>query len=255
MNIRIKHSILLVFILTASLIFTGCMSNHVYVQPEFEKKSLPNKIILVTPDVSVYEFGYKGKTTLKEDWTKFANTTSQEYCTQKIPKLNINPIDETKLVDINDEYKDIKALFEAGNKSILNQYFLRGRNDDFMKEKLNYRLGSLEKILDKTGGDSLLFIYGIDYIASTERKAATAAGMVAGIALGILTGVAVVPTNAGGFAYMSAALVDKTGEIQWSNYIISKDKSLNDKDDLDGLMCQLFVSYTDCPPIYPELKK
>ncbi len=252
---RIKHSILLVFVITVSLIFTGCMSNHVYVQPEFEKKSLPNNIILVTPDVSVYEFGYKGKTTLKEDWTKFANTTSQEYCTHKISKLNINPIDETKLISINDEYKDVRALFEAGNKSILNQYFLNRKNDDFMKEKLNYRLGSLEKIFERTGGDSLLFIYGVDYIASTERKAATAAGMAAGIALAVLTGVAVFPLNAGGFAYMGAALVDKNGEIQWSNYIMSKDKSLNDNDDIDVLMCQLLVNYTDCPQPHYEPKK
>lgn len=256
MSRRIKHSIAVLFILTTSLAFTGCMTNHVYVQPEFDKKPLTNKIILVTPDISIYEFGYKGKTTLKEDWTKFANTTSQEYCTKKIPKLNIIPINETKLININDDYKDIKALFEAGNKSILNQYFLRGKTDDFMmKEKLNYRLGSLEKIFDKTSGDSLLFIYGIDYIASTERKASTAVGMVAGIALGVLTGFAVVPINSGGFAYMGAALVDKTGEIQWSNYIISKNKSLNDKDDLDELMCQLFVSYTNCPPNYDALKK
>jgi hypothetical protein len=252
---RIKHYIFVLFILTIFLIFTGCMPNHVYVQPEFDKKPLPNKIILVTPDISIYEFGYKGKTALKKDWTQFANTASQEYCTKKIPKLNIIPIDETKLINIDDEYKDIKALFEAGNKSILNQYFLRGKNDDFMKEKLNYRLGSLEKIFDKTGADSVLFIYGIDYIASTERKAATAAGMAAGIALGVLTGFAIVPINAGGFAYMGAALVDKNGEIQWSNYIMSKDKSLNDKDDIDGLMCQLFVSYTNCPVTYHELRK
>ena len=86
------------------------------------------------------------------------------------------------------------------------------------KKALNYEksLGSQVNILaDQSASDALIFTYMYGFRRATDE---TLKDIAVGIALGVLTGTAVVP-NQSGAIYIVALVDGTTGDILWANAV------------------------------------
>jgi hypothetical protein len=131
------------------------------------------------------------------------------------------------------ELKQVMALFETVMYSMKNQAFINPQNPDFS-------VGSLETILNSSGGDALLLVHGVDQIATAGKKALNVLGTITGVAVGALTGVNTSPRMEG--TAMRMVLADRQGTILWYN-TYNGTYDLRDPDSSDTLVKNTLDSF------------
>jgi len=204
-----KKSLGFLAILCLSLIAFGCAPKAYRAHPELEMRSKDiNTPGLISPDVKIYELTAGGVRELRDDWCikgeKNVMGAITECCREKEAEIKTLTIDE----EIEEEMKDIQALYRAVSSSIqLHTYGPHVFPEK--KENFEYSIGSVERILRKFRSDALIFVYGFDEESTTGRKALHAAGIIAGA----FTGVVVTPRYA--ITSVSVALVEESGTILW----------------------------------------
>ena len=234
-----KTSILLS--LSLVLIFlTGCAApTRVRLHPEFvNNPESVNSIALLPLDCHVKYYDLSDENTNHPGREREIDSLiaplipkileSQKYDVQ----TRSIPPDSQDSTDFLEWVAEMRASHAA---SLLDMY---PRGNISMEEVLNFPgQVSPEVVSNYTGPETDAFLL-VKYSGFKRSSGAMAAGLGGGIALGVLTGVAVIPYPEGGT--MQAALVDATsGNILWHNFATIDDYSL------EKLLERLLVCFPD----------
>lgn len=207
------------FAVVLCLVFSGCAPTNIRTSPGLAGASQRIKIVaLAAPDVKVYEVSAGGVHELRDEWS----VQGRENVTKAVlDHFRGSPVDVRPLKPGSDTERDVKevlALFEAVSKSIVIHTYGEQKNPNIFPDKVknfDYSLGSLESILQESGADALLLVYGVDENATGGKKALNVLGTITGTAVGAFTGVYIAPRMEG--TTMRIALADKSGTILWYN--------------------------------------
>ena len=189
--------------------------------PQLNEKIQPvHKIVLLPPEVEVYQLSAGGVSEKIGEWSKQARQNlvqSLQDLFNGQKNIDFEVINEDSL---NKEQKvlitALNALYDAINTSLLIHVY--GRAEDRFSEKIknfDYSFGPDVQQLDRKA-DAYLFLSSIEYLPSAGRQAL----QIGAVVVGALLGAIVVPT--GDYTLINVALVDaKTGDILWHNKLSS----------------------------------
>jgi len=195
----------------------------------------PKKIVLLPPQVFVYELSAGGVPTRMADWEATARDNVSTATTrlaresgvfELVPAPDLTPA-------AREELEAHIGLYERVALSVFN--FGRGTQDAWAhkKQEFDYTVGpGLAFLRDQTGSDAALIVLGADFISSAGRKAA----FIAGLALGV-----VMPL---GQSFMTAGVVDLgTGDVQWMSFDSSASMDSRKADDIDALVRDFYRTW------------
>lgn len=229
---------LLAAVLIAACVLTGpALAAQSAVHPALSQNPelRPKKIVLLPPQVFVYELSAGGVPTRMADW----ETTARDNVSAATTRL----ARESKLFELvaapalaGEPREQLEAhigLYERVALSVFN--FGRGGQEAWAhkQHEFDYTVGpGLAFLRDETGADAALIVLGADFISSAGRKAA----FIAGLALGV-----VMPL---GQAFMTAGVVDlTTGDVQWMSFDSSASLDSRQATDIDALVRDFYRTW------------
>ena len=195
----------------------------------------PKKVVLLPPQVFVFELSAGGVPTRMADWEAAARDNLSSAATRLAHDAHLFeliPAPRPETIDI-DQLDAHIGLYDRVAQSV----FVYGRGEQsawaHKKNEFDYTVGpGLVFLREQTGADAALIVLGADYISSGGRKAA----FFAGLALGIIMPL--------GQSFMTAGLIDlKTGDVQWMSFDSSSSMDSRNPTDVDGLMRALYQTY------------
>jgi hypothetical protein len=190
---------------------------------------------LISPDIKVYEFTAGGVREIRDDWCSMGKENVKEAAIKCLHEklADVRPTPASK--EVEEELEDAYALYKAVSTSIqLHVYGPFGFPEK--KKNFDYSVGSVNRILEDLKTDVLIFVYGSDEISTSGRKAL----QVGAIAIGLLTGVAVIPR--GGITQVSVGIVDASGSILWYNAKASEGGyDLRDRESATKLLAEILA--------------
>ena len=226
-----------VLLIATSVIVTPALAAMSAVNPTLSQNldARPKKVVLLPPQIFVFELSAGGVPTRMANWeatardnlTAAATRTAHEF---KLFELVPSPRLETQDLDLLEAHI---GLYDRVAQSV----FVYGRGNHsawaHKKNEFDYTVGpGLGFLRKQTGADAALIVLGSDYISTGGRKAA----FIAGLALGI-----VMPL---GQSFMTAGLVDlKTGDVQWMSFDSSSSLDSRNPADINDLMRTLYQTY------------
>ncbi len=195
----------------------------------------PKKVVLLPPQVFVFELSAGGVPTRMADWEATARDNVTTVATRLARESGLfelipSPPLEAAALERLDAHI---GLYDRVAQSV----FIYGRGEQaawaHKKNEFDYTVGpGLDFLREQTGADAALIVLGSDFISSGGRRAA----FIAGLALGI-----VMPL---GQAFMTAGVVDlKTGDVQWMSFDSSSSLDSRKPADIDGLMRALYQTW------------
>lgn len=202
--------------LALGLLLSGCAKNFRTI-PDLTDRARQIKIIaLARPDVKIYEVSAGGLHDLRDEWSEkgrenVAKALLAHFSGSSVEIRLLEPDGDTE-----QELKEVQALFEAVSTSIILHTYSAQNDANIFPHKVknfDYSVGSLETLLRKSGADALLLLSGVDEVATGGKKALNVLGAVTGVAVGALTGVAIMPRMEG--TVLRVALADRNGAILW----------------------------------------
>ncbi|OPY80498.1 MAG: hypothetical protein A4E70_01725 [Syntrophus sp. PtaU1.Bin005] len=223
-----------------SLIFCqACAPTKTFrTNPQFDNRIMAiSKPGLLPVDAKVYELDAGGIQELQDEWSAEAGKYVQGSCTECLAQKQrkVEPVVVSK--EIEEELEDIQALYRAVSASIILHTYTEPNLFQEKVDHFDYTLGPIHDFLAKCNADALIFVYAQDSISTAGRQALMAAGVV----LGALAGVVIVPQ--GGIAAISIAVVDSSGDILWFNVKGGNQYDLRKPDDIKALMTALLADF------------
>lgn len=195
----------------------------------------PKKVVLLPPQIFVFELSAGGVPTRMADWEAAARDNLVSAATRMASASHLFELIRAPQLQPADA--DLLEAHIGLYDRVAQSVFVYGRGDQsawaHKKNEFDYTVGpGLAFLRDQTGADAALIVLGSDFISSGGRKAA----FIAGLALGI-----VMPL---GQSFMTAGLVDlKTGNVQWMSFDASSSMDSRNAGDVDGLMRTLYQTY------------
>lgn len=193
----------------------ACTQTKAFVQSQdFERPSGTVRVLLMPPDVELYELTAAGLLEPKADWTESAKTNvDAAFATllqEKQATILLYNSAAGKLSFDDAHLQTIKLHSTVGNAILVHKY-LPGMNLPTKKDVFDWSLGE--------GATALRNSYDADYALFVHfRESFSSAGRAAVIFVGVLFGVGVTGGTQVGFA----SLVDlRTGDIVWFNRLQS----------------------------------
>jgi hypothetical protein len=238
-------------LILAGLLISACATAPQYrAHPQLNSKIEKVKTITVIPlKVDVYQVTAGGLKEKMDEWCTQAKRnllTAIEDELKLRPLLNIKSFPEILMSeDRKINLEQTGALFEAVNSSIIIHTY--GQPVHRFPEKIQnfaYTLGpEVRQLSGQT--DALLFVRGVDNIATAGRKAVQAGSVI----LGALVGVQVNPNM--GVTAVNLALVDaNTGEVLWFNFHASAgDHDLRNPVDTTALVMDILKDFPIKKPV------
>lgn len=229
-------------LLGAVLLAAGLMANPVWatesaVHPALSQNpaARPKKVVLLPPQVFVYELSAGGVPTRKADWEATARdhlTTAASRLARETGIFELVPAPPLSAAE-RDQLEAHIGLYERVAQSVF--LYGRGTQDAWAhkRQAFDYTLGpGLAFLRDKTGSEAALIVLGTDFISSPGRRAA----FVAGLALGV-----VLPL---GQAFMTAGVIDlATGDVQWMSFDSSASLDSREAGDVDALVRAFYQTW------------
>jgi hypothetical protein len=154
--------------------------------PQFESRVAKIKALtLVPPAVEVYEVSPSGLSELRDDWSVQGRKNLEQALVEKFGEKQYSI--RTLHVDseIRKELAEIQALYTQVNRSVQ----LHSYGPQVFPEKVTqfeYGMGSIQRVVEACGTDSLVFVTGFDQVSSQDPK-----------------------------TYVSIAVTDSSGTILW----------------------------------------
>mgnify|MGYP001115816317 FL=1 len=195
----------------------------------------PKKVVLLPPQVFVFELSAGGVPTRMADWEAAARDNLASAATRLARESGLFELVPAPRLD-SPELDQLEAhigLYDRVAQSV----FVYGRGNQsawaHKKNEFDYTVGpGLAFLRAQTDADAALIVLGSDYISTGGRKAA----FVAGLALGI-----VMPL---GQSFIAAGIVDlKTGDVQWMSFDSSSSMDSRNPADVDDLMRDLYQTW------------
>lgn len=224
---------LFLFFLSFHVIATDEGLRHVHL----DLNNLPNKVLVIAPDIDVKELSVGGVSEPVEDWSNQARANVKAALDSQ---LSAQPLFEKLSLPTNmtlvetDNLDEHVALYDLVAGSAFQ--FANGISPAWKhkKDSFDYTIGpGLSGLVEKTGAEAALIIVGEDYISSSGRKAARVFAALMGIGL------------PGAGTFLTAGLVDlHTGDLLWMNYDIRIDTiDLRDPEDAKAMFDDLMRSF------------
>jgi hypothetical protein len=164
----------------------GCMPAPHRAHPQFESRVAKIKALtLVPPAVEVYELSPSGLSELRDDWCMLGRKNIEEALIEKFTSKEYSIRILRADSEVRKELAEIQALYTQVNRSIQ----LHSYGPQVFPEKVirfEYGMGSVQRVLEACGTDSLVFVTGFDQVSPDNPK-----------------------------TYISIALVDSSGTILW----------------------------------------
>jgi hypothetical protein len=188
--------------------------------PASAQRAEPRKVLVLPPEVTVYELSAGGVTQKVPERTRVANENLERALAEVLAaRTDIARLPMPALTpEQQDEVDDFVATFNvvAGDAFRYTRSGLAGWED--RAARFDYTLGEgLPWLRAQVGADALLVVYGVDYQSTGGRKAMAVLGVFAGV---------VVPT---GHAALRSGMIDLvTGEILWLHHEGTATSSLTD---------------------------
>ena len=213
-----KHFALLLILLIA----TGCAPSSVLTRDgKTFQTDAEDRILLMPPDIELYEMTMSGMLEPKADWTALAITNVANAVERQLKVHQDTMVDYKEPPESSTKFHDqqqIIKLHEVVGASIIKHQYPTVFQLPTKKNRFEWSLGQRTNVLkEEYGAQYGLFIYVRDSYASAERVA-----MFVGMAA---LGVAVPLGQQKGFA----SLVDlQTGDIVWFNRMFSTSGDLRE---------------------------
>lgn len=225
----------LAFALTSLTAMPALAMNAVNPALALHPDARPRTVVVLPPQIFVYELSAGGVPTRMADWEAVARTHLATAATRLATEAGLftarpAPVfaaDEQALVDTH------LGLYERVAQSV----FLYGRGEQsawaHKKQEFDYTLGpGLAFLRERTGADAALVMLGSDFISSDGRKAL----FFAGLALGMIMPL--------GQSFLTLGVVDlKTGDVQWMSFDASSRLDTRNPGQVDDLVRTLYQSW------------
>ena len=227
---------LALILVAASVLATPALAAMSAVNPALTQNpaARPKKVMLLPPQVFVYELSAGGVPTRMADWeatardnlVAAANRLTHEAGFELLPAPALDP-------QLGDQLEAHMGLYERVAQSV----FVYGRGDQdawaHKQNEFDYTLGpGLAFLREQTGADAALIVLGSDYISSGGRRAA----FIAGLALGVIMPL--------GQSFITAGIVDlTTGDVLWMSFDSSATMDSRTRTDVDALMHDLYATW------------
>jgi hypothetical protein len=170
------------------------------------------KILLMTPDIQLFELTAGGMQEPKADWTAAAKQHVRSALAKQLASRNdvIVPYEAPADRDAEHDHLQLVKLHETVGNTILVHKYVPALNLPTKRDKMDYSLGEgVRQLKARQAADCALFIFMRDSYASAGRVAVIAAAAVLGVAV------------SGGVQQGFASLVDlETGNIIWFNRLV-----------------------------------
>jgi len=233
MNFRLAASLLLIAALF-HLAAPDCGAQDYWGVPDLDTRLKEIRTVrLVPPDIKVYELTAGGVPEWKDDWSAGATQNIIDSAVKNFQAKGIQVSQGPIPGEVENEFADIMSLYRAANASM--KAYAIGKNAFPTRAGLDYSVGPVQPVLEKTGSDALLIISGRDSISSAGRKAL----MTTGVIMGILTGFVAIP--GGGSTSVEAALIGPSGKILWYKPKADGTSDLRDVDSSRKFMGDIFA--------------
>jgi len=148
----------------------GCMPAPHRAHPQFESRVAKIKALtLVPPAVEVYELSPSGLSELRDDWCMLGRKNIEEALIEKFTSKRYIIRTLRPDSEVRKELAEIQALYTQVNRSIQ----LHSYGPQVFPEKVTrfeYGMGSVQRVLEACGTDSLVFVTGFDQVSSDNPK-------------------------------------------------------------------------------------
>jgi hypothetical protein len=195
----------------------------------------PKKVVLLPPQVFVYELSAGGVPTRMADWETTARNNLVTAATRLSHESGLFELVPAPVLDpqLADQLEAHIGLYERVAQSV----FVYGRGDmdawAHKKNEFDYTVGpGLAFLREQTGADAALIVLGSDFISSGGRRAAFVAGLLLGVVMPL------------GQSFITAGIVDlTTGDVLWMSFDSSASMDSRTSSDVDSLMSDLYETW------------
>lgn len=224
-------------LMAASVMATPALAAMSAVNPALSQNvdARPKKVVLLPPQVFVYELSAGGVPSRMTDWEATARgnlTAAASRLARDSGLFEVVPTPQLEPAEL-DQLDAHIGLYDRVAQSV----FVYGRGEQsawaHKKYEFDYTVGpGLGFLRAETGADAALIVLGSDFISSGGRKAAFVAGLLLGIVMPL------------GQSFITAGLVDlKTGDVEWMSFDSSGSMDSRNPADVDRLMRALYQTY------------
>jgi hypothetical protein len=221
----------------ASVLATPALAAMSAVNPALTQSpaARPKKVVLLPPQVFVYELSAGGVPTRMADWEASARDNLAAAATRLSREAGLFELVPAPALDplLADQLEAHIGLYERVAQSV----FVYGRGDQdawaHKKNEFDYTVGpGLAFLRQQTGADAALIVLGSDYISSGGRRAAFIAGLMLGVVMPL------------GQSFITAGIVDlTTGDVLWMSFDSSASMDSRTPADVDALMHDLYQTW------------
>lgn len=225
-----------VILVAASVLATPALAAMSAVNPALTQNpaARPKKVVLLPPQVFVYELSAGGMPTRMADWEATARENLSAAATRLSHEAGFELLPAPVLAPLlADQLEAHIGLYERVAQSV----FVYGRGDmdawAHKKNEFDYTVGpGLAFLRQQTGADAALIVLGSDYISSGGRRAAFIAGLMLGVVMPL------------GQSFITAGIVDlTTGDVLWMSFDSSSSMDSRTPADVDSLMHNLYQTW------------
>ena len=224
-------------LLAASVMATPALAAMSAVNPALSQNldAGPKKVVLLPPQVFVFELSAGGVPARMTDWEAAARDNLAAAATRLARDSGLfevvptPPLEAAELAQLDAHI----GLYDRVAQSV----FVYGRGEQsawaHKKNEFDYTVGpGLAFLRAQTGADAALIVLGSDFISSGGRKAAFVAGLLLGVVMPL------------GQSFITAGIVDlTTGDVQWMSFDSSSSMDSRKPADVDNLMRDLYKTW------------
>lgn len=188
---------------------------HVHLRFE-ERLSGIKTVALMPPDVKVYQLTADEGRDVMLEWSEMARKNLARSMAKQVgpnARFVLKEFDPTRFPDAQQEFDDVRPLFEAVALSALAHAKYGPDGFETKVERFEYSLGPLTALAGAAEVDALLFVHVIDHISTPGR---TTLRFVSGLIFALPTQGRSLEAWHGGNTGIVTALVDfMTGDLLW----------------------------------------
>jgi hypothetical protein len=201
-------------LLALALLLIGCTQSQVRLaEPTAATVIKPERVLLMTPEINLYELTFGGALEPRADWTVSARGHVDRALKANLARTQSAIVAQTVSTDIDPREREQQLRKLAD--TVMNSLYVYelGWQRDALKNKrgrFDWTIGDGAQLLKERYGADYALVLGFE---DSYTSAGRAAGMVVGALLGI--------SMSGGVQVGFAALIDtRTGKVAWFNLLV-----------------------------------
>lgn len=209
-----------------ALLLGGCETVANYrTHPDFRSRIANGSNMVASPaDIEIRQISAGGVAEEVDEYSEEANRLVAASLNRPAIKT---PVETIPISDeLQDEYAEVATLAKTVAMQIL-YYSYWGNLPGFKHKSDNFRysVGDISRLLEKSGGDQMLFIFGYDSYTTSGRKFVN--GMMT-----VLIGYVALENTGGAYAM----LVDRNGDVLWMTQHVDVSIDLRQPEHIDRVV-------------------